>query len=168
MMRLATLSDLQQIHILVEEAKERMRRDNNPQWDKDYPVLDDFRQDIAQQTLFIDDEQGVIKGFIVINNESPNWYDQLEWPIRRDNVLVIHRLVASSQYPGTAQKLMDFALLYARKHQHDALLTDTFSQNQRAQKLFSKHNFVKTGEMISNTFPFNKGKPFYAYYKIIN
>ncbi|MGV3042182.1 GNAT family N-acetyltransferase [Staphylococcus rostri] len=167
-MRLATMSDLSQIFALVEEAKGLMQRDNNPQWDAHYPVLQDFKNDIAQQTLYVLDEDDVIKGFIVINHEAPDWYDQLEWPIRRDNVLVIHRLVASFQYPGTAQKLMQFAETHAVQQQCTTLLTDTFSENQRAQNLFNKHNFIKTGEMISNTFPFDKGKPFYAYYKKIN
>ncbi|AVQ33186.1 N-acetyltransferase [Staphylococcus muscae] len=164
-MRLATMSDLQAIDTLVEEAKMLMQQDNNPQWDARYPVLQDFEKDIQERTLFVLDEQQIIKGFIVINDEAPDWYDQLEWPIDRGNAFVIHRLVASSQYPGTAKQLMHFATSYAEQHQKTVLLTDTFSENQRAQSLFKKHHFIKSGEMTSNLFPFDKGKPFYAYYK---
>lgn len=78
---------------------------------------------------------------------------------------MIHRLVASPQYRGTAQALMTFAIALAKEHNIDILLTDTFSQNQRAQRLFDKYGFIKIGEMTSTKFPFDKGKPFYAYYK---
>lgn len=66
------MSDLQAIDTLVREAKMLMKQDNNPQWDAQYPVLQDFERDIQEQTLFILDEQEIIKGFIVINDEAPD------------------------------------------------------------------------------------------------
>ncbi|UXR70829.1 GNAT family N-acetyltransferase [Staphylococcus sp. IVB6238] len=167
-MRLATLADIEQIHFLVEEAKQLMQQDNNPQWDANYPVLEDFKKDIHEQALYVLDEDNIIKGFIVKNRDMPEWYDQFDWPLNREHVLVIHRLVASSRYPGTAQILMDYAISNAQQQQMTALLTDTFSKNQRAQKFFRKHHFIKIGEMQSDIFPFDKGEPFYAYYKILN
>ncbi|MCS4485420.1 GNAT family N-acetyltransferase [Staphylococcus americanisciuri] len=167
-MRLATMSDIDAILVLVAEAKEIMKQDNHNQWDISYPVKKDFIQDITDKTLYVLDESDIIKGFIVINNLSPEWYNQFEWPVSRDHALVIHRLVASAKYPGVARKLIDFAENYAKSHQFNVLLTDTFSENQRAQARFKKHHFIKVGEMLSETFPFDKGKPFYAYYKKIN
>jgi ribosomal protein S18 acetylase RimI-like enzyme len=45
------------------------------------------------------------------------------------------------------------------------MVTDTFALNMRAQGLFNKLGFYKVGEAEINYPPFNKGEPFYAYYK---
>ncbi len=164
LIRKATLQDLNQIEALTEEAKQLMIEDNNPQWDHRYPLKTHFKTDIEMGGLYVYDDSE-IKGFIVIDQNAPYWYDALEWPIDKSNAYVIHRLVASPQYRGIAQQLMQFAMDLAESHHVQILLTDTFSQNERAQGLFKKYGFVKTGEMTSTEFPFDKGKPFYAYYK---
>ncbi|WP_323693653.1 GNAT family N-acetyltransferase [Staphylococcus pseudintermedius] len=165
LLRKATLQDLDTIEQLTEEAKALMIKDDNPQWDHRYPLKTHFNTDIESGSLFVYDEDDVIQGFIVIDQQAPDWYDTLEWPVDKSQAYVIHRLVASPQYRGTAQALMTFAIALAKEHNIDILLTDTFSQNQRAQRLFDKYGFIKTGEMTSTEFPFDKGKPFYAYYK---
>ncbi|QLK86183.1 GNAT family N-acetyltransferase [Staphylococcus sp. 17KM0847] len=167
MIRKAHYTDLPDIMTLTSAAKALMYQDGNPQWDEYYPVSKHFEQDIHSESLFVlEDENHTIQGFIVIDAIMPEWYNTLEWPIQYDtHSLVIHRLVASQQYPGIAKKLMTFAFEQARAHDSKYLLTDTFSLNQRAQKLFTKYNFIKVGEMTSETFPFDKGAPFYAYYK---
>ena len=45
------------------------------------------------------------------------------------------------------------------------ILTDTFALNKPAQNLFEKFGFTKVGEAEIDYHPFNRGAPFYAYYK---
>jgi len=165
MIRTANKNDLSSILSIVEEAKSIMKQDNNDQWDEYYPLEEHFEQDIEKETLFVLEEDSKIYAFIVIDQQQSEWYDELEWPVNRNGAYVIHRLAGSSEYKGAATQLFDFAVNMALEHQIHVLITDTFALNKRAQGLFEKFGFTKVGEAEIDYHPYNKGEPFYAYYK---
>ncbi|SCT05758.1 acetyltransferase [Staphylococcus caeli] len=142
-----------------------MKQDNNDQWDEYYPLEEHFEQDIEKETLFVLEEDSKIYAFIVIDQQQSEWYDEIEWPVNRNGAYVIHRLAGSSEYKGAATQLFDFAVNMALEHQIHVLITDTFALNKRAQGLFEKFGFTKVGEAEIDYHPYNKGEPFYAYYK---
>lgn len=165
MIRTANKNDLSSILSIVEEAKSIMKQDNNDQWDEYYPLEEHFEQDIEKETLFVLEEDSKIYAFIVIDQQQSEWYDEIEWPVNRNGAYVIHRLAGSSEYKGAATQLFDFAVNMALEHQIHVLITDTFALNKRAQGLFEKFGFTKVGEAEIDYHPYNKGEPFYAYYK---
>ncbi|WP_436853860.1 N-acetyltransferase family protein [Staphylococcus caeli] len=165
MIRTANKHDLSSILNIVEEAKSIMKQDNNDQWDEYYPLEEHFEQDIEKETLFVLEENSKIYAFIVVDQQQSEWYDELEWPVDRKDAYVIHRLAGSSEYKGAATQLFDFAVNLALEHQIHVLITDTFALNKRAQGLFEKFGFTKVGEAEIDYHPYNKGEPFYAYYK---
>ncbi|PHK49189.1 GNAT family N-acetyltransferase [Staphylococcus edaphicus] len=165
MIRKANQNDLSSILDIVEEAKTIMQQDNNDQWDEHYPLEEHFEQDIETGTLFVLEENSIIYAFIVVDQQQSEWYDEIEWPVDRKGAYVIHRLAGSSEYKGAATQLFDFAVNLALEHNIHVLLTDTFALNKRAQGLFTKFGFNKVGEAKIDYHPFNKGEPFYAYYK---
>lgn len=165
MIRKANKNDLSSILNIVEEAKTIMKQDNNNQWDEHYPLEEHFEEDIEKDTLFVLEENSIIYAFIVVDQQQSEWYDELEWPIDRKGAYVIHRLAGSSEYKGAATQLFDFAVNLTLDHNIHVLLTDTFALNKRAQGLFTKFGFSKVGEAKIDYHPFNKGEPFYAYYK---
>ncbi|WP_436861644.1 N-acetyltransferase family protein [Staphylococcus caeli] len=165
MIRTANKHDLSSILNIVEEAKSIMKQDNNDQWDEYYPLEEHFEQDIEKETLFVLEENSKIYAFIVVDQQQSEWYDELEWPVDRKGAYVIHRLAGSSEYKGAATQLFDFAVNLALEHQIHVLITDTFALNKRAQGLFEKFGFTKVGEAEIDYHPYNKGEPFYAYYK---
>ncbi|RIM76804.1 GNAT family N-acetyltransferase [Staphylococcus xylosus] len=165
MIRIANKNDLLSILNIVEESKATMQQDNNNQWDEHYPLEEHFERDIEKESLFVLEENDKIYAFIVVDQEQAEWYDNLEWPVNRQGAYVIHRLAGSASYKGAATQLFDFAVNLALDHDIHVILTDTFALNKRAQALFSKFEFNKVGEVEINYHPFNKGEPFYAYYK---
>jgi GNAT superfamily N-acetyltransferase len=165
MIRTATKQDLDSVMLLVEDAKSVMQQDNNNQWDEHYPLSEHFVDDINNESLFVLESNDKIYGFIVVNQNQSEWYDKIEWPINRTNAYVIHRLASSPDYKGGATELFDFAVNLAEDHGVHMLITDTFALNYRAQSLFRKFGFTKVGGAEMDYHPFNKGKPFYAYYK---
>lgn len=167
MIRLATINDLSSIEKLVEEAKEIMEKFNNNQWDDKYPVTEHFKEDIESETLYVLDVDNEIYGFIVIDQNQSEWYDELEWPIDRKGAYVIHRLAGSQSYKGAATELFQFAVDMTEEHGVHVILTDTFALNKPAQGLFEKFGFTKVGEAEIDYHPFDRGAPFYAYYKNI-
>ena len=76
-----------------------MKEFNNNQWDDKYP-LQNTEEDINTETLYVLEENDTIYGFIVVDQQQSEWYDELEWPIDREGAYVIHRLVGSQQYKG--------------------------------------------------------------------
>ncbi|HLR18313.1 MAG TPA: GNAT family N-acetyltransferase [Staphylococcus sp.] len=165
MIRIANKNDLLSILKIVDEAKKMMQKDNNNQWDEHYPLKAHFEEDIQNETLYVLEENAIIYAFIVIDQQQSEWYDELEWPIDRKGAYVIHRLAGSAEYKGAATQLFNFAVNLALDHNIHVLVTDTFALNKRAQGLFKKFGFNKVGEAKINYHPFNKGEPFYVYYK---
>lgn len=62
------------------------------------------------------EENDTIYGFIVVDQQQSEWYDELEWPIDREGAYVIHRLAGSQRYKGAATELFDFAVKLAEEH----------------------------------------------------
>jgi len=167
MIRLATKNDLHNIEKLVDEAKELMREFNNNQWDEKYPATEHFKEDIDSETLYVLDVNQTIYGFIVIDQNQSEWYDDFNWPVNREGAYVIHRLAGSKDYKGAATELFQFAVDLTEEHGIHIILTDTFALNKPAQGLFEKFGFTKVGEAEIDYHPFDRGSPFYAYYKNI-
>ena len=61
-----------------------MKEFNNNQWDDKYPVTEHFEEDINTETLYVLEENDTIYGFIVVDQQQSEWYDELEWPIDRE------------------------------------------------------------------------------------
>ena len=123
MIRLGKHEDINQIEILVSEAKDLMKSFGNNQWDDKYPTPEHFKADIDTKTLYVLEENNTIYGFIVVDQQQSEWYDNLEWPIDRNNAYVIHRLVGSKDYKGAATQLFDFAVKLAEEHHIHVILT---------------------------------------------
>ena len=113
-----------------------MEKFNNNQWDDKYPVTEHFEEDIESETLYVLDVDNEIYGFIVIDQNQSEWYDELEWPIDRKGAYVIHRLAGSQSYKGAATELFQFAVDMTEEHGVHVILTDTFALNKPAQGLF--------------------------------
>lgn len=168
MIRLGTHQDLTAILELIEEAKSSMREQGNPQWDEHYPLSEHFEEDLEQNHLYVLEENATIYGFIVIDQNQAEWYDELEWPVNREGAYVIHRLTGSKAYKGAATQLLEFVFDYIRDKGVNIIITDTFALNKPAQGLFSKFGFHKVGEQKMDYHPYDKGDAFYAYYKNLN
>ncbi|SOC40857.1 GNAT family N-acetyltransferase [Ureibacillus acetophenoni] len=147
MFRLAMESDLRKIMVIVEQIVEEMSTSENRQWDETYPLADDFLQDIHTNSLYVFEEDAQLKGFISINKEYPEEYNELNW--KADDFLVIHRLAvnAANRKEGIATKLMQFAEQLAREREIKFLKSDTSELNEGMNRLFNKLQYVKVGQV---------------------
>lgn len=92
-------------------------------------------------------------------------YDDIDWPVNREGAFVIHRLTGSKEYKGAATELFNYVIDVVKARGAEVILTDTFALNKPAQGLFAKFGFHKVGEQLMEYPPYDKGEPFYAYYK---
>ena len=63
------------------------------------------------------EENDTIYGFIVVDQQQSEWYDELEWPIDREGAYVIHiDLPDHNSIKGATTELFDFAVKLAEEH----------------------------------------------------
>jgi ribosomal protein S18 acetylase RimI-like enzyme len=151
MIRKAEMSDLESIMEIVPEIIKEMHLSNNYQWDANYPQVKDFTQDITNGNLYVSVKDNRVVGFICINDDEPQEYNELKWSSSED-ALVIHRMGVSSDFRkvGIGAELVRFADELSRSLGVNCLKTDTYSLNTKAQGLFE-----------------GKEKPFYCYEKVL-
>ena len=148
MIRLATDEDLKSIMNIINDVKEEMKKENNPQWHADYPLISDFQKDMDEKSLYVLEENNDIVGLICIQINSNDQYQQVK--NQTDSpALVLHRLAISPKFQkkGYAQKLFQFAEETAIKNNIFFLKADTEKSNKKMNQLFKKLNFTKKGTL---------------------
>ncbi|GIN13792.1 N-acetyltransferase [Shouchella clausii] len=165
MIRQGTLNDLPQIEQIAIRATKQMNLEGSDQWTSAYPTSAHFQEDIEQGTLYVYQENAHIVGSISIDQNLPAEFNgaQLCWQTQHETAGTFHRLVVdpAAQKSGVAVKLIEFAESYCRKQGLVSLKMDTYSKNNKAQKLFAKLGYKPVGTFY---YP-NKKDPFLAYEK---
>ncbi|MGP4066047.1 GNAT family N-acetyltransferase [Oceanobacillus sp. M65] len=147
MFRLATSSDLLKISLIVKQIVVEMSSSNNRQWDETYPLPEDFLQDINTKSLYVLEEDAQLKGVISINEDFPPEYKDLNW--KSEVFLVIHRLAVNpaNRKEGVGMMLMQFAEQVAKERGIKFLISDTSELNTGMNRLFSKLQYKKVGQI---------------------
>jgi len=160
--RKATMNDLDSIIDILQKIIIEMHKDNNFQWDEDYPQAKDFANDIERGDLFVSVRENTVVGFICINRDQPIEYQVLKWS-SAENEFVIHRMGVSPccSNTGIGAELIGFADELAKSFGVKCLKTDTNSLNTKAQRLFRKNGYNFVGEICLP----GKDTPFYCYEK---
>lgn len=164
MIRVAVISDLDAIMEIAENSKLEMHSYNNFQWNEDYPIEDDFINDIKEETLFVYDINGIIAGLICINRDEPEEYENANWSAERE-CLVIHRLAVNNEFrgQGIGYKLIDHVSDICFENNINYIKTDTNSLNIKAQNLLKKCGYMFAGEISL----LDHAGRFYCYDKIL-
>ena len=133
---------------ILRETVEIMHSEGNVQWDKDYPAENDFLKDIEEKTLYVSEDEKGITGFICINQTEPEEYEAICWSSKR-KAYIIHRMAVApeARRQGTGAAFMRFAAEMAQKRNISCLKTDTYSVNEKMNRLFISNGFQKCGEM---------------------
>jgi len=69
------------------------------------------------------------------------------------------------QGTGLGRKLMDFAEQWARANKYDAIRLDTYSQNPRNQRFYTKRGYTDLGPVFLK---YKKEYPYYCYELLLN
>lgn len=162
-MRKAEQRDLDGIMCIVSDTIALMHAEGNVQWSEDYPLASDFLKDIAAGTLYVEDRNGELAGFICVDDNEPSEYAELTWHASRGDSMVIHRMSIAVPYrkQGLGTAFLNQAEAIALQQGKRFLKTDTYSRNPRMNDLFQAAGYKMTGEISF------KGRPlsFYCYEK---
>lgn len=145
--RLANFNDLNEICKLVNHAIEEMIKQNIFQWDELYPTMDDFREDIDKEQLYVgllDDRIAVI---YVLNQDYDDEYENGDWKYKNEPFYIIHRLCVNPvfQNKGIARSTLQHIEEELTDLDIHTIRLDVYSQNPFALKLYDSLNYTKAG-----------------------
>lgn len=163
MIEKANINDLYEIVNIMDDIKQEMRDEHNPQWgstEEDYPSIDRIKEDIKTNNLYkyVDDNR--IKGVISIMEDTKEYDEVIENSHKK--AYIIHRLAIPQMYRknNIATKLMEYALNKAKEEGIEILKSDTEVSNDKMNRLFIKLGYIYKGQFVYDDYP---GK--YNYYE---
>lgn len=154
--RLARISELDQLQSLFQRCAVHMIDNGIHQWDENYPVISNIENDILNRHVFNFYLDDLIAGTITINNQESPEYSSINW--NYESYQVVHRLAVAPEFQGQgiARKLMDFAESRCRDQGYQSIRLDTFTANPRNMKFYQNRNYSLVGHVYfrSLTKPF--------------
>ena len=148
--RQATISEIPQIWIILEEAIIRRKKDGSEQWQDGYPNPEVVRKDIEKGAGFVLIENETIIGYtaILINDEPE--YDNIkgEW-LSNEDFVVFHRVALSENHlgKGLAKKIFEFIEGFALNNNIYSIKADTNFDNHAMLKIFDKTGYQYCGKV---------------------
>ena len=166
MIRKATQKDLIRVKKITEVCAEKMIKQNIYQWNKYYPSLHVLEKDIQEENLLVIEIKGTVWGCIMFSEEKDPVYNTIDWLTPDNSNIYVHRLAIhpNKQGQGYGFRLMNFVEKQAANTQIESIRLDTFSQNPRNIKFYSKRGYKKLGDVyFLNQSPF----PFHCFEKVL-
>lgn len=160
----ASLIDLDQIMVLIENAKVFQRSMNNYQWDDKYPLESHIREDIENEIAYVLKQEDKVLGYIAM----PIIYDEFQSTVRQRyiNGLSLNRLVVdiNANIKGLGSIMMQNALDYANSIDVWYVVGGTNRSNEGMKRLFTKFGFTNSKVVRITRI---KQPVFYEYFKDI-
>ena len=153
MIRLANENDILAIMEIINDAKILLKNNGLLQWNTDsYPNIETIDLDIKLKRLYVYEENKLILGCeVLMEKPDPNYekiYDG-NW-LGENNYISIHRIAVKAGHHGKkiGEKLIYFALEYAKKINFQSVRVDTHKDNLRMRKILENSGFTKCGTII--------------------
>jgi ribosomal protein S18 acetylase RimI-like enzyme len=154
MIRQGKIADAKLIMRIIRDAVADMDSKGIFQWDSLYPNQAVVNHDLESGAMSVYEDEGIIKGMIVLNEQQDQEYQDLPWKFSFGKQLVVHRLCVDPCYQseGIAGALMEFAEQTAKELEYQSIRLDTFVKNERACRFYRK-----LGYQVVGTVEFRKG-----------
>ena len=163
--RKASLSDINSIWDILQQAIIRRKNDGSNQWQDGYPNLEVVKKDIEKESGYVLTEGESIVGYIaVLINDEPA-YEKIEgeWLTNNDFVL-FHRVAISENYlgKGLAKMMINCIEDFAIENNIKSIKADTNFDNDAMLNIFEKLGYKYCGQV------YLRGNPRKAFEKVLN
>ena len=143
MIRLAEQKEMEEILRVYDTARGFMRANGNTkQWVNGYPQRELLESDIANQNLFVLEEDGAVHAvfaFILGNDPTYDYIEDGHW-LNDKPYGTIHRIGGDGTVKGVLAQALAFALTKT-----DEVRADTHEDNHPMQGALTKNGFVRCG-----------------------
>ncbi len=148
-LRKALLTDIDNIMLVIDNAKELLKQDGSSQWQNGEPSRQTFINDIKRGECYVLTVEGKVAGVTTVYEKPDANYETIhegQWQ-SNEPYATLHRVAISSNYRG--QHLSDilftslFSLIYSKGFRFVRL--DTHRKNKRVQHIAEKWGFQYRG-----------------------
>ena len=150
--RKAGEADLEDIMLIVRQAKNYLKKHRVDQWQDDYPQEGHLRFDMDRGELYVLTYGGKTAGFFTLSDRPEKSYDGLtdgKWS-REGAYCTLHRCAVAAQFRGSgiSRKMMGFAEDLARAAGAESLRADTHRKNKAMQALLRSCGYEFRGNIL--------------------
>lgn len=156
--RPAAESDLEDILLIVRQARNYLRRHRVDQWQGDYPGEQHLRFDLDRGELFVLTYGGRTAGFFALSTRPEPTYESLtdgKWRGADDDYCVLHRSAVAAEFRGSglSDRLLAAAETLCRTWGRGALRADTHRHNEAMKALLRRSGFSYRGNILVRVAP---------------
>lgn len=150
--RPAVGSDIEDIMLIVRQARNYLKKHRVDQWQGEYPTQDIFAADIANGECYAVTYGERLAGFFCLTEAPESGYDKItdgKWH-GEGKYCTLHRMAIEAQFRGTSlsDMLIDFADDMARAKGAECVRTDTHRKNKAMQRLLKRKGYVYRGNVL--------------------
>ena len=155
--RPAVESDIEDIMLIVRQARNYLKKHRVDQWQGEYPTQDIFAADIANGECYAVTYGERLAGFFCLTEAPESGYDKItdgKWH-GEGKYCTLHRMAIEARFRGTglSDMLIDFADETAKAKDAECVRTDTHRKNKAMQKLFKRKGYVYRGNVLVSSEP---------------
>lgn len=168
--RKTTISDIDEVMPIFEEARKTIAALGIDQWQNGYPSKEVIIADIELDQSYVCEINGKICGTFAMLERGEPTYDKIydgHWLMGDDSrdYIAIHRVAisVSSRGSGLSGKIIDFAVFFAKEKERKSLRIDTHRGNAVMRRMLEKNGFEYCGIIYLES-----GDERIAYEKVLN
>ena len=155
--RPAVESDIEDIMLIVRQARNYLKKHRVDQWQGKYPTQDIFAADIANGECYAVTYGERLAGFFCLTEAPESGYDKItdgKWH-GEGKYCTLHRMAIEARFRGTglSDMLVDFADETAKAKGAECVRTDTHRKNKAMQKLLKRKGYVYRGNVLVSSEP---------------
>lgn len=155
--RPAVESDIEDIMLIVRQARNYLKKHRVDQWQGEYPTQDIFAADIANGECYAVTYGERLAGFFCLTEAPESGYDKItdgKWH-GEGKYCTLHRMAIEARFRGTglSNMLVDFADETAKAKDAECVRTDTHRKNKAMQKLLKRKGYAYRGNVLVSSEP---------------
>ena len=155
--RPAVESDIEDIMLIVRQARNYLKKHRVDQWQGEYPTQDIFAANIANGECYAVTYGERLAGFFCLTEAPESGYDKItdgKWH-GEGKYCTLHRMAIEARFRGTglSDMLVDFADETAKAKDAECVRTDTHRKNKAMQKLLKRKGYAYRGNVLVSSEP---------------
>jgi ribosomal protein S18 acetylase RimI-like enzyme len=142
-------SEATAIYNILDACRTDMLNRGIQQWDETYPTLEMVKKDIStggMYTIIQDDE---LIGAIVMDEKQSPQYASVNWKLKEEPILVIHRLAINPNLHGggLGKQAMNIAHQFTAENNYKTIRLDAYKGNVALINFYNKLGYQAVGEI---------------------
>ena len=155
--RLATEDDIENIMLIMRQARNYLKKHRVDQWQGDYPTQEVFAEAVAEGECYAVTYGERLAGFFCLTDKPESDYDNLtdgKWH-GEGKYCKLHRMAVEAQFrsTGISDMMLGFAEETAKSRGAEYMRTHTHRKNKAVQKLLKRKGYAYRGNVLVSSEP---------------